>query len=327
MRLPRDSNDANSEAGTQSFVSPSGVRYFIESYDDTQPPATYHLAPRSTLQSRFDSKCTGTLLKHFFESDGNRGVEFSSASFQAYKQRNEDRVFCHQFDGGLLFGIFDGHGGDILSEHASTSLPPLLAFSLSEALASEPNDAHDLKSTPDMGLHRAAAVEAALVNTFQQFDAALIEQVLALIPNKPLKEWTKDEAVQMMQLHKDIVRKAITGTTALVGYLAGNQRDLWIASLGDSEALARLESEFVALNELHNCKTPEEIERIKSEHPNEDGLVSPQGRILRALAITRAFGDMMFKVDPELGYFTVDDSARFTLNRKVLIPGAKLGNR
>ncbi|THV00719.1 protein serine/threonine phosphatase 2C [Dendrothele bispora CBS 962.96] len=310
-------DDVDVGPGTRSFVSPTGTRYFIESYDDTKPPATYHLAPRPTLQALFDGKCTGTLTRRALESGNRNGVKISSASFQAYKKRNEDRVFIHEFGEGLLFGVFDGHGGDALSEHASRTLPPLLASALLEALANVSGDHPDLESensASDTSLHRVAAVEATLVTTFQQFDATLLKNVLDVISSKPSEEWTKEEAVKMMELHKDVVRKAITGTTALVGFLASNRRDLWVASLGDCEALVgkdieRKNQHFEALNELHNCKNPAELERIKNEHPDEKSLVSPQGRVLRALAVTRALGDMMFKVDPEISHRILKYSA------------------
>ncbi|KAF5369012.1 hypothetical protein D9758_002998 [Tetrapyrgos nigripes] len=292
-------DDANPYPEFRSFLSPAGVRYFVDSYDDSKPPATYCLAPRPELQVLFDSKVSGSSVQHYLSNGDKRGVEISSASFQAYKQRNEDRVFVHEFESGVVFGVFDGHGGDVLSDYASQTLPPLLVSAVSEVLA--------YATQGDLSID--GAVKAAIINTFQKFDADLLERVLRIISessDRPISEWTKADALAVMQAHKETARKAIVGTTALVGILAYNRRDLWVGSLGDSEALAEMKREgedpqYLSLNDLHNSSNPSEIGRLQADHPNEEGVVR-HGRVLRALAVTRALGDMMFKVDPEISH-------------------------
>src|SRR5271154_4834299 len=85
-----------------SFMSDSGVRYFAEVLAGQlirdPPSGIYRLLPRSELMTMVASKSeTSSVVA--------AGLAVSRATFQAFKQCNEDRSFVHEFQDGLLFGV------------------------------------------------------------------------------------------------------------------------------------------------------------------------------------------------------------------------------
>ena len=68
---------------------------------DRGHPFRYSLKPREEMMARFNSKKQRSVQ---FE----RGVKYSTVSFQQYKAHNEDACFVHHFQHGTLLGVFDG---------------------------------------------------------------------------------------------------------------------------------------------------------------------------------------------------------------------------
>ncbi|KAF8800936.1 protein serine/threonine phosphatase 2C [Phlegmacium glaucopus] len=277
-----------------SFMSDSGVRYFAEVLAGQlirdPPSGIYRLLPRSELMTMVASKSeTSSVVA--------AGLAVSRATFQAFKQCNEDRSFVHEFQDGLLFGVLDGHGGPDLSEFAAQRLPSLLAAAITANLTNPPPDDN---------------VPAAFRQVFAEFDASLLK-VLDHFDGKELSEWTEVDVHEVLgpkynQAEPGSVfgaaRRAVLGTTALVGYISKSKMDLWVASLGDSEAFAgRVSADdnwlVTSLGDFHNAENPSEISRIENEHPGE-GVIKYK-RVLGTLSVTRALGDVIYKIDPEIG--------------------------
>ncbi|KAL4402415.1 serine/threonine phosphatase [Malassezia pachydermatis] len=97
---------------------------------------------------------------------------------------------------------------------------------------------------------------------------------------------------------------ALSGSCALMVYVDSARRDLYVASTGDSRAVAgywderagRWEVEALSIDQTG--RNPSEVKRIQREHPADEApFVIQRGRVLGGLEPTRAFGDARYKWD------------------------------
>jgi len=98
-------------------------------------------------------------------------------------------------------------------------------------------------------------------------------------------------------------RLCMYGTTALVALVDPDHQNLWVANVGDCQAVfvspdgpLSWKSELLTSN--HNCDNDAEVSRVVSEHPGEPECVLDR-RVLGALAPTRCIGDIPFKLPSE----------------------------
>jgi pyruvate dehydrogenase phosphatase len=93
------------------------------------------------------------------------------------------------------------------------------------------------------------------------------------------------------------------GTTALVALVDPEHENLWLANLGDCQAVmvSQTSSEDWKIESLttnQNGDNELEVERVRREHPGEPDCVLDQ-RVLGAIAPFRCIGDVPFKQPPE----------------------------
>ncbi|KAK7039390.1 protein serine threonine phosphatase 2C [Favolaschia claudopus] len=215
------------------------------------------------------------------------GIRVDTAQLQT---KHEDRISIVRFEHGTILAVFDGHYSSILSEYASETLPALLSQRIS----------------------KEGDVEEIMKETIEEFDKSLLTPITALFePGEDFSDprwldpadyihpviggYTKEEP------QFKVGRRAVVGTTALIAYIDKDAKHLWVASLGDSDAVLGQRKDdgvWVAtlLSERHNCINPEEVNRLCAEHPNEDleNLIH-YNRVCGALAVTRALGDHLMK--------------------------------
>ncbi|KAL1717039.1 phosphatase 2C-like domain-containing protein [Schizophyllum commune] len=225
-------------------------------------------------------------------------LEIHHSSLRGVKAASEDRISICECEFGVLIAIFDGHYTDELSSYSAEVLPQQLCDRISRNISS--GDAADLSTV----------VEEALVKGIEDFDASLLDDVLKHFPQGADTDWDDPlwddpaEVFEIIGYSRDdpvfvAARRTIVGATVLVGFIDKQKRNLWVASLGDSEAvLGRVVDGHLrceVLNDLHNVDNPDEVARLQAEHPNEPPVVYGT-RTLGRLAITRALGDFQMKV-------------------------------
>ncbi|TKY89217.1 hypothetical protein EX895_001748 [Sporisorium graminicola] len=100
---------------------------------------------------------------------------------------------------------------------------------------------------------------------------------------------------------------AMSGSCALLTYIDSARQDVYVACTGDSRAVAGYwdedsgKWEVEALSVDQTGRNPDEVRRMRSEHPpSESENVIQRGRVLGGLEPTRAFGDARYKWDREL---------------------------
>jgi len=142
------------------------------------------------------------------------------------------------------------------------------------------------------------------------FDNAIAGDVLELFPGgiASLPDRTDEEIQAVVNdfaspsggANHQKARLCLYGTTALVALVDPSHENLWVANLGDCEAVlvtpdadGRLPRHEV-LNVLHNGSNPAEIARVRRDHPGEPESVL-KGRVLGTIAPFRCIGDAAFK--------------------------------
>ncbi|KAJ1566761.1 hypothetical protein HK405_008504 [Cladochytrium tenue] len=206
----------------------------------------------------------------------------------------EDRHCQKLTKHGLLFGIFDGHGGHECADVVSKVLPAYLAKELDQLPAPPP--AADPSTAEDEQSHaRAVRVRTAIENAFVKLD----QDITGLALDMP--DWGPGDAMTLQMQQISLVprlRAALAGSCALVAYIEG--RDVYVACTGDSRAVLGRRTadgaiEAVDLSLDQTFKNPNEYRRLLEEHPGEQDTVVVRGRILGRLMPTRAFGDSKYK--------------------------------
>lgn len=264
--------------------------------------------------SEYDGKSPNTVLK--FESNQ-----------LAANAPNEDRrsaATCLQTK-GMMFGVFDGHGGYACAQSVSERLLYYTAVSLMPQSTIQdlefdmermkpvlpilqtykhPNDYvyREVASVYlshlrvywqellDLGIGEGLPVEEAFASAFRRLDMDISLEAQAPSDH----DLFKNVALQV----------AFSGATACVAHV--DKIHLHVANVGDCRAVLGVQNEdgawvAVPLTCDHNAANESECSRIKSEHPKEEHeSLIVDNRLLGILMPFRAFGDVRFKWSKEL---------------------------
>ncbi|KAF8828313.1 hypothetical protein HHX47_DHR4000530 [Lentinula edodes] len=213
-----------------------------------------------SLNAAFSRKCIKSLDICF------DNARISQAGFQAKKSVNEDKTVFLESQLGLIVALFD-----------------------------------------DCTLDEA--VVTSFIQGIEEYDRWLIQGVIDEFPQKDQTDWSdpfwEDErevfsVLGWLKEHPKFqrARYAVVGTTALIAFIDRAKENVWVASLGDSDACQKREDgvnwEVTCLSDYHNGQNPDELERVQREHPGEPQVIQ-YGRILSCLAVTRALGNHQLK--------------------------------
>ncbi|EMD37475.1 hypothetical protein CERSUDRAFT_94479 [Gelatoporia subvermispora B] len=227
---------------------------------------------------------------------------------QSYQSRSQDRYAVEEWPmpGGtwVFSGVFDGHMNGDTSELAARKLPSHLR----QALESRIRTAGPRALAPD-------AISEVLAQTITQFDDLIISHFLNVLPESFRANLPNVNPNHIRQLINDKSRgghcylrtaQAMGGTTALITLTDPRKENLWVANLGDCQAVlgsrdsaGRWSASLI--NSLHNGSNPQEARRIRSEHPGEPDCVRCE-RVAGFLAPTRALGDAWLKLPAPYTY-------------------------
>ncbi|KZP13782.1 protein serine/threonine phosphatase 2C [Athelia psychrophila] len=237
--------------------------------------------------------------------DRKRGWRADAVNFQpSPTTRTQDRYVVQQLDihghSWTLTGVFDGHLGDITAEHTAYHLPIIIRDFLREAMDDDPQQLED----PDF-------ISDLLSHAMTSFDDAIAGDVLDLFPGglAGLANLSDDN---IRHIINDIhtgganfkkARLCMYGTTALVALVDPDHKNLWVANLGDCAAVMVTQTgseewKTELLTTDQNGDNPDEVDRVRREHPGEPDCVSDH-RVLGAIAPFRCIGDTPFKQPPE----------------------------
>ncbi|CAE6452165.1 hypothetical protein ACGC1H_002356 [Rhizoctonia solani] len=242
-----------------------------------------------------EPELTHELCRHAnAKSSSASGLRVDSVWFQpAQGEQNasQDRIYAGpckiKGEQWSLVGVFDGHAGEECAEYAMKNLPA----HIQEALSSSADESFDSQ----------------LVSAFVSFDNTIIRPVLELFPDSDALGSMPSEHLEAMindqasggENYKKIIL-AMRGTTAVVALVDSSRRNLWAAGVGDSRAVLGIQKpdgSWLArdLVAQHNGGKESELQAIRDAHPAEPD-ITLKNRVLGAIAVTRALGDVAFKL-------------------------------
>ena len=224
---------------------------------------------------------------------------------------------------GMLFGIFDGHGGAScgqvvakrLFDYISAALltPQQLADHLNALMSEDKtNPSHHLVKRFNDKFELIEDLKEIYSQSYKKYVEELKEKQSELATSQDLKQILihsfnrldkdmSDEATEANYNNTTLkpVKVASSGCVAAAAYINGPH--LTVAGAGDVTAVVGYLSDtdtwmFNKLTNEHNAENTEEVKRIENEHPDSERSNIIKGdRLLSCLAPLRAFGDFKFK--------------------------------
>ncbi|XP_064485690.1 pyruvate dehydrogenase [acetyl-transferring]-phosphatase 1, mitochondrial-like [Ornithodoros turicata] len=246
------------------------------------------------------------------------GLDVQARSLRAFETNQlpsnnpmEDRLVIARclLTTGHLFGVFDGHGGHMLSELLSHRLFDYIALSILPPHILKQYVAKNEKTH----LVKMLQVETYLESTEREIHFESLSMFAKDLLTSAGGHFSMQDALQraFLRLDNDVSREvlenklpdslvyAVTGSCACVAHVDGTH--LHIASTGDCKAVLGILGDddswrATSLSFEHNADNLSELRRVLSEHPTSEGnSVVKQDRLLGNLAPFRAFGDFNYK--------------------------------
>lgn len=227
---------------------------------------------------------------------------------------------------GMMFGIFDGHGGHACAQVVSERLPYYIAVAMMSESGLEDLEAamETVRPVPpilqwykhhnDYNYRESAALYVNHLRVYWQELLASEEHGDGMSTNEALtyafQRLDTDLSLEaQVPLANDLMRNtavqaAFAGCTACVAHVG--PEGVFVANAGDCRAVLGVQESdgswsALPLTKDHNATNTAEIERVRSQHPpSEHQTVILDDRLLGVLMPLRAFGDVRFKWSREL---------------------------
>ncbi|XP_008294712.1 pyruvate dehydrogenase [acetyl-transferring]-phosphatase 2, mitochondrial [Stegastes partitus] len=263
-----------------------------------------------------------------FDGRGLSAVRKFESNQLAANTPNEDRrsaATCLQSK-GMLFGVFDGHGGWACAQAVSERLLYYTAVAMMPTNILEelekcmehgrpvPPILQWYKHHADFNYRESASLYTDHLRVFWQDLLDGEEHGEGMSPKDALdcafKRLDADISLEaQVPLSNDLMKStaiqvAFAGCTACVAHVGTD--GIYVANAGDCRAVLGVQNEdgswsALPLSQDHNSENQEEVERIKAQHPpSEKDTVITDDRLLGVLMPLRAFGDVRFKWSQEL---------------------------
>ncbi|XP_007244147.3 pyruvate dehydrogenase [acetyl-transferring]-phosphatase 2, mitochondrial [Astyanax mexicanus] len=254
-------------------------------------------------------------------------LKFESNQFAANSPLEDRRstATCLQTR-GMLFGVYDGHGGHACAQVVSERLPYYVAVAMMSESGLEDLEAamETLRPVPpilqwykhhnDYNYRESAALYINHLRVYWQELLASEEHGDGMSPDEALSyafqrldsdlslEAQVPQASDLMRT--TAVQAAFAGCTACVAHVGSE--GIFVANAGDCRAVLGVQENDGSWSALplsldHNAANTAELERVRSQHPaSENQTVIVDERLLGVLMPLRGFGDVRFKWSREL---------------------------
>ncbi|XP_051512195.1 pyruvate dehydrogenase [acetyl-transferring]-phosphatase 2, mitochondrial [Myxocyprinus asiaticus] len=294
-------------------------------------------APRSELDFQLSRLQINAVLRaneqsvRIPEFDGRGGpspvLRFESNQLAANTPLEDRRssASCLQTR-GMLFGVFDGHGGHACAQAVSERLPYYISVAMMsesvledleaamETLRPVPPILQWYKNHNDYNYRESAALYVSHLRVYWQELLASEEHGYGMSPVDALtyafQRLDTDLSLEaQVPLANDLMRStaiqaAFAGCTACVAHVG--PEGVHVANAGDCRAVLGVQEDdgswsALPLTQDHNATNAAEVERVLCQHPaSESQTVILDDRLLGVLMPLRAFGDVRFKWSREL---------------------------
>lgn len=294
-------------SGFQSTLVPPHRRKF---HTSRQLSALQRLSPQEVTDRLRQNEYT----QEFSSSGSMKSFDSNQLSSNNPIEDTRSEARC-LLTAGMLFGVFDGHGGaacaQVIAKRLFNYITVCLLPSdlLKEYHQSEPKqkllepyndklqfyeDLQQLYDTSFKNFVEELANEKKIKEEFQMKDA-LIKAFLKL--DEDLSK--EGKLMNNGEVNKRTLSVAMSGAVACVAHIDGPH--LHVANVGDCQAVIGVLGEgntwtAKKLTDEHNADNISELNRIIKEHPpSEKDTVISSDRLLGQLAPLRAIGDFRYK--------------------------------
>ena len=254
------------------------------------------------------SKIISNKIKNInISSENNSKISYTKIEAQCYREYMEDAsIALLNFDtNSSLFGVFDGHGGNLISNFVSQNFDKILLNNekykkgkIEESLIETFIKFDDLLKNPEIDNIiyecdiKSNGDNNSLIQSFQSFSTIDSEN------NNEFNDIIFSKNYKLKKPKKEIFDHIgfNMGTTANIILLKGNY--LYIANAGDCISYMYYNKKAIKLNNEHHINLTEEKNRIL-----KSGNKIINNRINGRLNLTRAIGDLSFKNNNEIPYY------------------------
>lgn len=304
--------------------------------EESAEPGERHLSARPDLDFRLSRVQINNILRSNeqtvsvpeFDGRALNSVRKFESNQLAANAPNEDRrsaATCMQSK-GMLFGVFDGHGGWACAQAVSERLLYYVAIAMMPKQNLEeleqcmehgrpvPPILQWYKHHTDFNYRDSASLYIEHLRVFWQELLDSEEHGEGMSPpdalDRAFKRLDADISLEaQVPLSNDLMRStaiqvAFAGCTACVAHVGTD--GIHVANSGDCRAVLGVQEadgswSALPLSQDHNSQNQAEMERIKAQHPpSESDTVVTDDRLLGVLMPLRAFGDVRFKWSHEL---------------------------
>lgn len=263
-----------------------------------------------------------------FDGRGLSSVRKFDSNQIAANSPNEDRrsaVTCLQSK-GMLFGVFDGHGGWACAQTVSERLLYYIAVAMlpKHSLEELERCVEQGKAVPpilqwykhhsDYNYRDSASLYIEHLRVFWQELLESEDYCKGMSPPEALdlafRRLDADISLEaQLPISNSVIKStavqvAFSGSTACVAHIGSDA--IHVANAGDCRAVLGVQEEdgswsALPLSTDHNTNNPSEMERIRAQHPpSEKNTLFVDERLLGMLLPLRAFGDVRFKWSMDL---------------------------
>lgn len=213
-------------------------------------------------------------------SGGPNDLVFVVSEMQGWRDQMEDAsISLLRMDEPLsdtsIFGVFDGHGGPMVSKICEQSFPLEIC--------------RQARSNPD--------IPAALEKSYTEIDAFL--QTTGSLKNMRSGN-VSQLSFSRIDEPEGVVRENLfdfIGSTAVIALIRGKQ--IFVSNAGDSRAILSRAGNAIELSRDHKPESPRERSRIENAG-GKVSIVGPCHRVDFGLNLSRALGDFLYKRNSQL---------------------------
>ncbi|VDC01683.1 unnamed protein product [Peniophora sp. CBMAI 1063] len=234
-------------------------------------------------------------LSHPFVKGKVAGVSLQPCPLHEFQ--NQDRFYTESWptpSGPWTFNaVLDGHVGHSTVDYAVHHLPVIVRRTLESYLRAR------------RGSFSSTDISRILADAIVQCDNAITNNFVALFPGgaPAMRSMSNEQIQSVLRVPANHVAsiRCLHGSTALLSLSDPSSEHVWIANLGDCQAVlaskhqsGRWSATYVS--DLHDGDNLAEIQRIQREHPGEREACK-DNRVIGFLGPTRSLGDTWLKLD------------------------------
>lgn len=185
-----------------------------------------------------------------------------------------------------FYGVFDGHGGPYTSSKLSTDVIPYVARYLAPIFNKPEYSQQDVNNS--------------FQKAFVELDNDIVLNGFKDLFDSPSRETLLEKTLPAISGSCCLLTMYDTKKSMLTISITGDSRAILVSKDHNSDGHGKSTNNWTvqALTKDQTAEVPEEIERIRKEHPEDESRTCIfNGRILGSLQPSRAFGDYRYKID------------------------------